>query len=122
MNPTGAGSELAVTTAEEPLLVLLVQLASDTEVTEYVPAAVTVLNCGEVEDCSVTPSDQVTVHGPVPVSVTRICLLPDCNGPLPLTVAVGSAAIVTLRVPAGLAPHVFDAVTDKMTGLVLPAV
>jgi hypothetical protein len=68
MSPTGAGSELAVTTAEEPLLVLLVQLASDTDVTEYVPAAVTVLNCGDVEDCSVTPSDQVTLHDPVPVS------------------------------------------------------
>jgi hypothetical protein len=82
------------------------QLASDTDVTVYVvvDAGATERVAGEetTPDC-VIPSDQTTVHGPVPVSAAWIAAEPEPAQmvPPPETAAVGSGRTVAVVVPAG---------------------
>ncbi len=82
------------------------QLASVTEVTEYVVVApgLTVRAAGEAAtlDC-VTPSDQTSVQGPVPVSAAWMFVAPPgqiCA--VPVTVAVGFGETVITADPVSV--------------------
>ena len=80
------------------------QFASFTDVKVYVvvAAGLTLRVAGDAAtfDC-VTPSDQTTVHGPVPVSAAWIVVEPPGQiAPPPETVAVGSARTVAVVVAA----------------------
>ena len=103
------GSVLTVIVAEP--LDVPVQFASVSDVTVYVfVAAGLTLRVAVVPllMVCVTLSDQVTVHGAVPVSVAVIVAEPPGQiAPVPLTVAVGSGRTVTATagdVPAQLLP------------------
>jgi len=92
------------------------QLASDTAVTVYVvvPAGETERVAGEEATPDwTTPSDQVTVHGPVPVSAAWMPAAPPPahTVPPPETEAVGSGRTTAVVVPAAEAQPLTVTVT-----------
>ena len=96
------GRGLIVTTALPEALPA--QFASETAVTVYVvvAAGLTERVAGEAATpLCVTPSDHVTLQGPVPVSAAEIVVAPPAQiAAPPETVAVGSARTVAAVVPA----------------------